>query len=113
MFWVGSTIPRPRRGFDPTVLAGDRFRGFSLLLRFVGFVLITPVVEELFVRSALIRYVAGFRTRTDFLKMPMAHFEWTGFLVTVLFFTFSHGSWEWPVALATGGHPQPVAVLPG
>jgi len=98
--WLGH--PPAEEGFDPTDLAGDRFRGLSLLVRFTGFVLVTPFIEELFVRSALFRYVAGYRTRTDFRRMPMARFEWLGFLVTVLFFTFSHASWEWPVAFACG-----------
>lgn len=94
--------PPAEEGFDPAALAGDRFRLLPLLLRFGGFVLVTPVVEELFVRSALIRYVAGFKTGTNFRKLPMACFEWPGFIVTVVFFTFSHALWEWPVALASG-----------
>jgi len=94
--------PAAAEGFDPTRLAGEQVRGLAMLLRFAGFVLVTPFVEELFVRSALLRYVAGFRTRTDFRWMPLARFEWPGFVATVVYFTCSHALWEWPVALVTG-----------
>jgi len=94
--------PPADEGFDSAALAGDRFSGMFLTLRFVGFVLVTPFVEELFVRSALLRYVAGMRTGTDFRRVPLARFEWAGFIATVLYFTFSHASWEWPVAFVIG-----------
>ena len=55
-----------------------------------------------FVRSFLIRYVEVFNSGRDFRRVPIAHFTWASFLVTVAWFVFTHVQWEWPVALAAG-----------
>ncbi len=88
--------------FDPAAIAGEDKRQLALALRLIGFGLATPFIEELFVRSFLIRYLEVFDKATDFRKLPMAVFAWRGFVGTVLYFTFSHVQWEWPVAAATG-----------
>ncbi len=96
--------------FDPDQL-GASLREVVLGLRFVGFAAVTPFVEELFVRSFLIRAAELVRIsrrgvdadfETDFRDLPVARFAWQGFLVTVVLFTFSHLGWQWPVALVTG-----------
>jgi CAAX prenyl protease-like protein len=71
-------------------------------IRLLGFGLVTPFIEELFVRSFLIRYLEVFDQRKHFRDVPMAMFAWRSFIGTVLYFTFSHAQWEWPVAAATG-----------
>lgn len=96
--------------FDPDQL-GASLRETVLGLRLVGFAAVTPFVEELFVRSFLIRAAELIRIsrrgidvdfETDFRDLPMARFAWKGFVVTVVLFTFSHLGWQWPVALLTG-----------
>ena len=102
--WVGPylLLPSLARGesFDPALL-GEAGRALALGLRLAGFALVTPFVEELFVRSFLLRF-AEVLERGDFREVAVARFAWRGFVVSVLWFTFSHATWEWSVALPTG-----------
>lgn len=102
--WVGPYLAWPSlpRGdaFDPALLGASN-RALALALRLVGFALVTPFVEELFVRSFLLRFAETFE-RGDFRSEPVARFAWRGFATTALWFTFSHAQWEWPVALPVG-----------
>jgi CAAX prenyl protease-like protein len=101
--WVGPYVAFPalERGapFDPELL-GDS-RALTLGVRLVGFALLTPFIEELFVRSFLIRF-AEVLEGGDFRSVPLARFAPRGFALTVAWFTFSHASWEWWVALPAG-----------
>jgi len=93
--------PDPAEGFDPG--------GFPplgpeavLAVRLLGYAAVTPFVEELFVRSFLIRLVDVMPSGGDFRKIPIATFTRSSFLITVFWFTFTHVPWEWLVALPTG-----------
>ncbi len=106
--WMGpfllfAELPRPGsdEGFDAALLGPGR-ESLALGLRLVGFVVVTPFVEELFVRSFLIRYADVIDTGEDFRKQPMARYAARSFWVTVVWFTFTHAQWEWLVALPTG-----------
>ena len=90
---------------------GQAWRPFVLAIRLAGFALVTPFMEELFVRSFLIRAAELVRVSrrgldadfdADFRDLPMARFAWRGFVATVVLFTFSHLGWQWPVAFITG-----------
>ena len=85
-------------GFDPNQW-GASFAALVLIVRGVGYGLVTPFMEELFVRSWLIRYVDVYDKPDDFRDVPIGRFRWPSFLVVVFYFTFSHVSWEWPVAV--------------
>ncbi len=104
--WVGPYLlwpdlrPEPAEGFNPSV-AGEANRIWMLGLRLLGFALVTPFVEELLVRSYLIREAEVFNDDDpDFRRIPIGRFAWTGFLFTLVWFTFTHAQWEWPVAFA-------------
>ena len=104
--WLGpfllfDSLPRGAEAFDPNQL-GESLRQETLALRLLGFVLITPFVEELFVRSFLIRLVDVVDKGGDFRDVPIARFSWRSFLVTSVWFTFTHVDWEWIVAAPTG-----------
>jgi CAAX prenyl protease-like protein len=102
--WVGPYLlwPSLPRGepFDPALLGADE-RALTLGVRLLGFALVTPFVEELFVRSFLLRFADAFE-RGDFRQEPIARFTLRSFLVTVGWFTFTHAPWEWWVALPAG-----------
>jgi hypothetical protein len=102
--WVAPYLlfPALERGepFDAAQLGAQR-RALTLSLRLAGFTLVTPFVEELFVRSFVLRFAEVFE-RGDFRSVPIARFAWRGFVVSVLWFTFSHAAWEWWVALPAG-----------
>ena len=92
--------PGPETAFDANQL-GTSLVWLTLTLRLTGFALVTPFMEELFVRSWLQRTVESMGRRdAEFRSLPMATFTIRSFLVVVLWFTLSHARWEWPVAAA-------------
>jgi len=86
------------RGFDPS-LWGAALVPLALVMRTLGFGVVTPFMEELFVRSWLLRYADVCDKRDDFRDVPIARFSWRSFLVVLIWFTLSHVSWERPVAI--------------
>lgn len=87
------------RGFDAARPFGADGVAAALALRAVGYAAVTPFVEELFVRSWLLRFSEVFLGRRDFREVPIAHFSWQSFLITTAYFVFSHQPWEWGVML--------------
>lgn len=99
LLWPGLR-PGTSEAFDASVL-GEAWRPAFLALRWLGFVMVTPVTEELLVRSYLMRAADVYNSDRDFREIPVGHFAWRSFLFTVAWFTFTHATWEWPVALVT------------
>lgn len=60
-----------------------------LLTKFFGAILIAPFVEELFTRGFLIRIFVNRKWE----RVKAGTFTWLSFIVTVLFFGFSHNMW--------------------
>lgn len=54
--------------------------------RLFGAVLVVPVMEELFWRSFLIRYIIT----PDFTSVPVGCFSWPSFLIASVLFGFEH-----------------------
>lgn len=99
--WVVPFVVWPSLGPDAPGVIAEKFGGFPvglvLSIRAFGFVVITPFIEELFVRSWLMRYIQVFEKRTDFRYEAIARFTWPSFLVVLVYFVFSHEQWEWGV----------------
>lgn len=79
---------------DPlyTHLGGSGFEPvstFALVIKILGFLLIAPVIEELFVRDFLLRFF----TARNWKKVKIGTFSWPSFIITVLFFGLSHNQW--------------------
>lgn len=91
--------PGPETAFDPNAL-GEGVRPLVLAARFFGFALVTPVMEELFIRSFLIRVVDVYGAGGDFRKVPIGRYTAWSFWIVLGAFTLSHMPWEWPVAVA-------------
>lgn len=100
-FLVFEGLPRPAAegAFDHALLGSA---AATLAVRFVGFALVTPFMEELFVRSFLLRFIDVFDQRADFRSLPIGRFAWRSFLGTSAWFMVTHQTWEWVVALPTG-----------
>lgn len=87
-------------GFNPAVFAvGSPAYWATVILRFARLVLIVPLVEEIFWRGFLLRYLI----REDFWEVPFGSFSWLSFVVVTLAFAFGHAMTDWPAALITGG----------
>lgn len=80
---LGSLTPR---GFDPGQFDDPRMRLVLTASRLVGAALVVPVMEELFWRSFLIRYIVN----SDFTKVPVGLFSWGSFTITVVLFGLEH-----------------------
>lgn len=85
--WIAIDPFYPKLGavqpFDPT--GQWAFIGF----RAVGAVLVVPVMEELFWRAFLIRWLV----REDFKSVPVGVFTWMSFGATVGLFGLEHSQW--------------------
>jgi len=74
------------QGFNPTLLPGKGVQVVITMFRVGGAVLVVPLMEELFWRSFLIRYIID----ADFQKVPVGAFSRASFLLTVTLFGFEH-----------------------
>ena len=96
--WIASARPGPDAAFDPQQFGASR-EWLALSLRALGFAVVTPFIEELFVRSFVTRYADVFDRSEDFRDVPIGRYSVRSFAIVVIYFTVSHATWEWPVAL--------------
>lgn len=95
VLWIGvdKMVPYPhlgmRTGFDPNGLSDQSGWFFFLALRFYGLVLMVPVMEELFWRSFLLRYL----TQHDFRSLPMGDFSAFALAVVTAVSAMAHPEW--------------------
>lgn len=82
--WVFQTSTAPH-GYNPTLLP-QAFQLPMTAVRIAGAALVVPVMEELFWRSFLIRSIEN----QQFETVPIGHFSWTSFLITVVLFGLEH-----------------------
>jgi hypothetical protein len=85
MEWTIGSSTTPQ-GFNPMLLPEGAIRYVMIFFRIAGAVLVVPVMEELFWRSFLIRYI----TDVNFEKVPIGTFTWGSFLLTVVLFGAEH-----------------------
>lgn len=78
----------------PEGAAGD---AASLWLRALRATLVVPVIEELFWRGWLMRWIIN----TDFLSVPLGQYQARAFWITAALFALEHGPY-WEVGLLTG-----------
>jgi exosortase E/protease (VPEID-CTERM system) len=76
--------PAPGLGHWPTWAVG-----LWLATRVIGFVLVTPLAEEIAFRGYLVRRLIA----ADFEAVPPARFTWLSFLVSSIAFGLLHGHW--------------------
>lgn len=91
VLWVNLAAPwmviGSAPGFDPR--DGEEMNWVLVLLRWCGAALVVPVMEELFWRSFLLRWL----TAPDFLTVRPAQVKNWALVVTVLLFGFEHTLW--------------------
>jgi len=69
---------------------------FLLTIKLAGFLIAAPFIEELFVRNFLMRIIIN----RDWEKVKIGTYTLSSFIITTLFFGFSHN--RWLVGLITG-----------
>lgn len=74
------------QGFNPLLFDSQVERTVMIIIRLAGAVLIVPVMEELFWRSFLIRYLVD----SDFSKVPIGAATWPSFIISSLLFGLEH-----------------------
>jgi len=88
--WMAYPQLGNRTGLNPFVeIESPTLRVIFLTARFYGLVLMVPVMEEIFWRSFLLRYL----TDAAFKKVPQGSFSWTAFALVAVVFGVSHPEW--------------------
>lgn len=85
MDWTLGAASVPQ-GFNPALLPGRNTRIAMTFFRIAGAALVVPLMEELFWRSFLIRYIID----KNFENVRMGTFTWASFLITVVLFGLEH-----------------------
>ncbi|HKP04366.1 MAG TPA: CAAX prenyl protease-related protein [Chthoniobacterales bacterium] len=95
--WLG--FPSRLTGFNPDTFAGQPVLYWStILLRFLRLVVVVPLVEEIFWRGFLLRYLVD----EKFFRVPFGTFTWLSFAGVTLGFGLAHSMADWVAALITG-----------
>jgi CAAX prenyl protease-like protein len=85
MDWAFGAVGVPQ-GFNPALFPGSNLPIIMTAFRIAGAVLVVPLMEELFWRSFMIRYIID----KDFDTVKIGTFTWGSFLVTVVLFGLEH-----------------------
>ena len=94
-------------GFNPDVLANQPAAYYlTLVFRFLRLVVVVPLVEEIFWRGFLLRYLID----EKFDRVPFGTFSWFSFGAVTLGFTLVHSPADWAAAAITGVLYNAVAI---
>lgn len=95
--WFGAA---PRLdGFEPAFFGAEGWPYYlNVVVRFLRLVVIVPLVEEIFWRGFLLRYLI----KDEFWKVPMGSFSWLSFGLVTAGFCLEHSPPDWPAAILTG-----------
>ena len=96
---LGSFWPDRSEGFDPSAFGGTDNIELAILFRMVGYACVTPVFEELFIRSFVMRFADVYDKGKDFRDVAVARYSARGLWISAVFFTIGHVPWEWWVAV--------------
>jgi len=88
MTWDFAVIGEPRDN-DPFTMSGKKILYPAIFFRVFGASVVVPVMEELFWRSFLIRWIDN----KNFLSVPVGAFSLQSFFITVLLFGLEHNLW--------------------
>ena len=92
-------FPPRLTGFDPEVFAAQPgLYWATVILRFLRLVVVVPLVEEIFWRGFLLRYLVSER----FSSVAIGTFSWLSFVVVTLAFGLAHSPADWVAAVICG-----------
>lgn len=87
LVWIALVPPNP--SFAETAALPRGLAAIWVAIRVIGFVLVTPLIEELAFRGYLVRRLIA----ADFEAVPPGRFTWPSFLVSSALFGLMHGDW--------------------
>ena len=92
---IDTYVPYPHLGertaYNPFVeIPYSPLRYFFLAVRFYGLVLMVPIMEEMFWRAFLLRYISDM---DNFKSVPLNHFSINAFLAVAGLFGLAHPEW--------------------
>lgn len=90
-------------GFDPTLFdprSNPVAYTLTIAFRMLRLVIVVPLVEEIFWRGFLMRWLVDSGRRWD--QIPIGTFSWPSFLITTLLFASIHQPADWAAALLYG-----------
>lgn len=85
MDWPVATLGAPR-GFVPADYDAGALRFAMITVRLCGAIIVVPLMEELFWRSFLLRFLVN----SDFMRVPLGTFSWFSFVATTVLFGLEH-----------------------
>lgn len=87
-------------GFNPEMFAAGSVAYWAVIaMRFLRLVIVVPLVEEIFWRGFLLRYLID----ENFSAVPFGKFSWMSFGAVAIAFALAHSSADWLAAVVTGG----------
>jgi len=102
VIWVAPqqffNFPPRNLGFDPSVLSNNSAYWLSVTFRFFRLVVVVPVMEEIFWRAFMLRFLID----EHFEQVPFGKFSWLSFAIVTVAFTFSHSRLDWLAAFICG-----------
>ncbi len=82
--------PHPRVAYDPFQQLRQPWAVWAFIaVRLTGLVILVPLVEEIFWRGFLLRWL----TAAEWEKVPLGRFSGMSFLLVTLLFTLAHPEW--------------------
>jgi len=98
MKWLG--IQERKEGFDPHVFSNPAAYGASLVMRFVRAAVAVALIEEIFWRGFLMRFLSD--RDGDYWKLPFGRHTWLGFAGCTGAFTLAHSPTDYAAAFLYG-----------
>ena len=93
-------------GFNPEIFSGQPVSYWStIVFRFLRLVVVVPLVEEIFWRGFLLRYLVS----EKFYAVPVGSFSWLSFAMVTAGFGFTHARADWIPAFIAGALYNSVA----
>lgn len=92
LIWIAFEGFYPQIGhssFDPYTVAGQSTVIGVIGIRLFGAVMVVPLMEEIFWRSFVMRFLVASR----FKSVPLGQFTWYSFIITAIAFGFEHHRW--------------------
>jgi CAAX prenyl protease-like protein len=93
-------VDERRDGFDPGLFTNPAAWWFVVLMRFLRAVVIVALVEEIFWRGFLMRFVCDWEG--DYWKQPFGRAHWKSYLIVTGMFMLAHASVDYAGAIVYG-----------